>query len=91
MAGEPQLVELIRSVRARDQDAAAQLLRALEPESRRLVPPRLTDPRLLRAFDSSDLVPSVPGKFLVRVMGGRFDLDEPNRFVRLLVTMGRRT
>jgi RNA polymerase sigma-70 factor (ECF subfamily) len=87
MAAEPHFADLISRVRARDQAAAAELVRQFEPEIRRFIRLRLTDPGLQRAFDSSDVLQSVLGNFFIRVMAGQFDLDEPSQLVRLLVTM----
>jgi len=44
--------ELLRLVRAGDADAAAELVRQYEPEIRRTIRVRLTDPRLRRVVDS---------------------------------------
>jgi len=79
--------ELIRRVRAGDQDAAAELVQDFEPELRRAVRMRLTDPRLRRKYDSLDICQSVLGIFFVRVVGGRFNLPEPGHLVRLLIRM----
>lgn len=79
--------ELIRRVRTGDPDAAAELVQNFEPELRRAVRMRLTDPRLRRKYDSLDICQSVLGIFFVRVVGGRFNLPEPGHLVRLLVRM----
>jgi DNA-directed RNA polymerase specialized sigma24 family protein len=76
-------------LRAGDQDAATWLVRRYEPELRRAVRVRLTDPRLRRAFDSGDVCQSVLANFFVRVAAGEFDLDHPDQLLKLLLTMGR--
>jgi RNA polymerase sigma factor (sigma-70 family) len=81
--------DLIRRVRAGEEEAAAELVRLYEPEVRRAVRMSLTDPRLRRTLDSVDICQSVLANFFVYVMGGSFDLDEPSQLVRLLVTMAR--
>jgi RNA polymerase sigma-70 factor (ECF subfamily) len=79
--------ELLRRVRAGESDAAAELVRRYEPELRRAVRMRLTDPRLRRKFDSGDICQSVLGNFFVRVVAGRFDLPGPGHLLRLLIRM----
>jgi RNA polymerase sigma-70 factor (ECF subfamily) len=81
--------DLIRRVRAGDEEAAAELVRLYEPEVRRAVRMSLTDPRLRRTLDSVDICQSVLANFFVKVMGGSFAFDEPSQLVRLLVTMAR--
>jgi RNA polymerase sigma factor (sigma-70 family) len=79
--------ELIRRVRAGDPEAATELVRRYEPELRRAVRMRLTDPHLRRKYDSVDICQSVLANFFVRVVAGRFDLPEPGHLLRLLVRM----
>jgi RNA polymerase sigma factor (sigma-70 family) len=81
--------DLIRNVRAGDDDAAAELVRLYEPAIRREVRLRLRDPRLRRVFDSMDVCQSVLGSFFVRAASGQYELDSPQHLVRLLVTMAR--
>jgi RNA polymerase sigma-70 factor (ECF subfamily) len=81
--------DLIRRVRAGEEEAAAELVRLYEPEVRRAVRMCLTDPRLRRTVDSVDICQSVLANFFVKVMGGSFAFDEPSQLVRLLVTMAR--
>lgn len=80
---------LIRRVRAGDARAAAELVQQYEPEIRRAIHVRLTDPRLRRVMDTMDICQSVLGNFFVRVAAGQFDLDQPDQLVRLLVVMAR--
>jgi RNA polymerase sigma factor (sigma-70 family) len=89
MEPSPSFPELIRCVRAGEEEAATELVRLYGPEVRRAVRLYLTDPRLRRNFDSVDICQSVLAIFFVKVVGGAFDLDEPEQLVRLLVTMAR--
>jgi RNA polymerase sigma-70 factor (ECF subfamily) len=81
--------ELIRRVRAGDADAAVVVVRRYEPEIRRAVRLRLTDPSLRRVLDSMDVCQSVLANFFVRAAAGQFDLEEPSQLLRLLVVMAR--
>ncbi|NQT12507.1 MAG: RNA polymerase subunit sigma-24 [Planctomycetes bacterium] len=81
--------EFFRRVRAGDQDAAIELVREYEPEIRREVRLRLTDPKLRRTVDSMDICQSVLGNFFVRAALGQFDLVRPEDLLRLLVKMAR--
>lgn len=84
-----QFRDLIARVRAGDQAAAAELVRAYEPEVRRLIRVRLTDPKLRAAADSADISQSVLRVFFVKVAAGQYDLAEPANLIRLLVTMAK--
>jgi RNA polymerase sigma-70 factor (ECF subfamily) len=81
--------DLIRRVRNAEETAAAELVRTYEPEIRRAVRIRLTDPRLGRLLDSMDICQSVFANFFVRVAAGQFDLEQPEQLLKLLVTMAR--
>ena len=81
--------DLIRRVRAGDDDAAEELVRQYEPEIRREIRVRLTDPGLRRVVDSMDICQSVLGNFFARAALGQFELDEPRQLLKLLVTMAR--
>jgi RNA polymerase sigma-70 factor (ECF subfamily) len=80
---------LVRQVRVGDESAAAQLVRQYEPQLRRLVRMRLTDPGLRRVFDSVDVCQSVLANFFVRAASGQFELETPEQLLRLLATMAR--
>jgi RNA polymerase sigma-70 factor (ECF subfamily) len=82
-------VELIRRVRARDEQAAAELVRRYEPAIRAAVHVRLRDPALRRMFDSMDVCQSVLANFFVRAALGQFDLERPEQLLKLLATMAR--
>jgi RNA polymerase sigma-70 factor (ECF subfamily) len=81
--------ELIRRVRARDEQAAADLVRRYEPAIRVAVRVRLSEPALRRAFDSMDIWQSVLANFFVRAALGQFELDKPEQLLALLATMAR--
>jgi len=81
--------QLVERVRLGEHDAAAELVRLYEPEIRRCIRVRLTDPRLRRVIDSLDVCQSVLANFFVRVSLGEFDLDQPSDLIKLLVAMVR--
>lgn len=81
--------DFFRRVRAGEQDAAIELVREYEPEIRREVRLRLTDPKLRRTVDSMDICQSVFGNFFVRAALGQFDLVRPEDLLRLLIKMTR--
>lgn len=80
---------LISRVRAGDPEAAEQFVRLYEPEIRRDIRIRLTDPRLRRTLDSMDICQSVFGNFFVCATMGQIDFDRPGQLLRLLSTMAR--
>lgn len=80
---------LLQRVRAGDGGAAAELVRRYEPEIRRTIRVRLTDPRLRRVVDSMDVCQSVLANFFVRASLGEFDLQRPEDLIALLVSMVR--
>jgi RNA polymerase sigma factor (sigma-70 family) len=90
MSEESPFHELIRRVRAGDQEAAAELVRSYEPAIRRAARIRLADSRLQRLFDSMDISQSVFASFFVRAALGQYDLDRPEQLLRLLVNMSRK-
>src|SRR5262245_23551268 len=89
MSADPSFSELIRKLRAGDQDAAAELVRRFEPTIKRVIRFRLADTRLSQALDSMDVCQSVLASFFVRAAAGEYELDAPDQLVRLLVTMAR--
>jgi RNA polymerase sigma-70 factor (ECF subfamily) len=82
--------DLIRRVRAGDEQAAVEVVRLYEPAIRRAARVRLADSRLQRIFDSMDISQSVFGSFFVRAALGQYELDKPEQLLRLLVSMSRR-
>ncbi|HJQ82072.1 MAG TPA: ECF-type sigma factor [Lacipirellulaceae bacterium] len=81
--------DLIRQVRAGDQNAAAGLVRLYESAIRRAVRFRLHDARLRSQFDSMDICQSVLASFFVRAAAGQYDIETPEQLVKLLTTMAR--
>jgi RNA polymerase sigma-70 factor (ECF subfamily) len=79
--------DLINRVRARDEQAAAELVRLYEPEIRRIARIRLADADLRRLLDSADVCQSVFIRFFARVTAGQFELTSPEQLLGLLVTM----
>jgi len=89
MTDEEAFRDLMKRVRAGNQDAAAELVRQYEPEIRRVIRIRLTDRRLTRVLDSMDVCQSVMANFFVRAAAGQFELERPDQLLRLLVTMAK--
>jgi RNA polymerase sigma-70 factor (ECF subfamily) len=89
VADDPDTRDLLGRLRAGDAAAAVELVRRYEPEVKRAIRVRLTDPRLRRVLDTLDVCQSVMGNFFVRVAAGQFDLDSPQQVLALLVTMAR--
>lgn len=88
-AGDDGFEALIRRVRDGDEQAAAELVRRYEPAIRRAARVRLLDTRLNRLLDSMDICQSVLASFFVRTALGQYDLDSPDKLLRLLATMTR--
>ncbi len=81
--------ELIRLVRAGDQQAAAELVASYESVIRRAVHLRLANAQLGPLLDSMDVAQSVLASFFVRMAAGEYELDNPEQLVKLLATMAR--
>src|SRR5262249_46809356 len=79
--------ELIRRIRAGDQEAAAEFVRIYEPAIRRHVRLRLRDPQLRRRFDSDDICQSVLASFFVRMALGQFEVEQAEQLLALLTKM----
>ena len=86
---EPSFDEFMRRIRAGDEQAATDLIRRYEPAIRRAVRVRLRDPRLRRLVESVDICQSVFASFFVRTSLGQYELESPDRLIRLLVTIAR--
>jgi len=89
MADMTRFRDLWDRVRTGDVQAAAELVRKFEPLIRHEVRIRMTDPRLARAYDASDICQSVLASFFARAACGQFDLSGPDDLVCLLLTMAR--
>jgi RNA polymerase sigma-70 factor (ECF subfamily) len=85
----PQFDELIRRVRAGDQDAAAVLVKRYEPYIRRAVHFRLADARLGALLESIDICQSVLASFFIRAASGQYELKTPGQLLKLLTVMAR--
>ena len=81
--------ELIRRVRERDEDAAAELVRDYEPAIRRVVRIHMRDRRVRRTLDSMDVYQSVMASFFVRTALGQYDLETPEQLLGLLAKIAR--
>lgn len=89
MASDTPFPELIRRLRAGDEQAAAELVQRFEPSVRRAIRMRMRDPLLRRTLDSVDICQSVLASFFVRAAAGQFDIDDPDQVIKLLVVMAR--
>jgi RNA polymerase sigma-70 factor (ECF subfamily) len=89
MVDAPTFDELIRRVRAGDQDAATELVKRYEPAIRRAVRFRLADARLGALLDSMDICQSVLASFFIRAASGQYELETPGQLLKLLTAMAR--
>ena len=89
MVDIPSIDELLRRVRAGDQDAAAVLVKRYEPAIRRAVRFRLPEAGLGPLLDSMDICQSVLGSFFIRAATGQYKLETPEQLLKLLTTMAR--
>ena len=90
MSEESAFHDLIRRVRAGDEEAAKELVRLYEPAIRREARVRLVDSRLRRLFDSMDICQSVFASFFVRAALGQYEIEKPAQLLRLLTSMSRK-
>ena len=81
--------DFIRRIRAGDERAAMDLVERYEPAIRRAVRVRLRDPGLRRLIESVDICQSVFASFFVRTSLGQYDLDTPDKLIRLLAAIAR--
>src|SRR3954449_9224189 len=89
MPEDTAFADLLRRVRAGDQEAASQLVRQHEDAIRRVVRFQLRDSRLRRQLDSIDVCQSVLGSFFVRAALGQYELDGSEQLGQMLATMVR--
>jgi RNA polymerase sigma factor (sigma-70 family) len=78
------LQELLRRIRAGDEEAAAEFFRMYEPHVRRVVRARLRIAGMRRVSDSSDLCQVVLASFLVGSAVGRYDIADTDAMKKLL-------
>jgi RNA polymerase sigma-70 factor (ECF subfamily) len=81
--------DLMRRVRAGDEEAATAVVRHYEPVIRRVVRIRLVDAHLRRVLDSMDICQSVLGSFFVRAALGQYEVETPEQLLKLLTQMAR--
>ena len=89
MLNDNEFSDLMRQIRAGDQDAARQLVESYEPEIRRAARLRMTDPQLRRLVDSIDICQSVFGRFFKSASDGALEMQKPEQLLALLTTMTR--
>jgi RNA polymerase sigma-70 factor (ECF subfamily) len=80
MVDAPIFDELIRRVRAGNQDAATELLRPDEPAIRGAGCFLLADASLRILLDSIDISQSVMASFFIRAASGQYLLETPAQF-----------
>ena len=86
---DPAFTDLIDRLRHGEEAAAVELVTTYEPELRRFVRIRLTDPRLRSYLDSVDVCQSVLARFFLAIANGRFQLKNPRQLLCLLLRMAR--
>jgi RNA polymerase sigma factor (sigma-70 family) len=89
MTEAPAFEELIRRIRAGDQDAATILVKHYEPAIRRAVRFRLADRGLGSLLESMDICQSVLASFFIRAASGQYELQTPEQLLKLLSAMAR--
>ena len=89
MTEAPAFEELIRRIRAGDQDAATVLVKHYEPAIRRAVRFRLADRGLGTLLESMDICQSVMASFFIRAASGQYELQTPGQLLKLLTAMAR--
>ena len=87
MSEDESFQDLIRRVRARDEQAAAELVRRYESAIRRAARIWLNGHALNHLVDSTDICQSVLAAFFLRAASGQFHLDKPRQLLKLLLTM----
>ena len=89
MSEDDSFLDLLNRTRTGDDAAAATLVERYEPQIRRVIRIRLTDPLLRQTMDSMDICQSILGDFFLRAATGQFDLQSPEQLIKLLSTMAR--
>src|SRR6516165_10855183 len=79
----------LRRLRAGEAEAAAELVRQYESIIRCQARLFLTDPRLARLVDHTDICQMVLASFFIRAASGQYDLQRPEDLIGLLVRMTR--
>lgn len=86
---ENEFAELMRRLRAGDEQVARDLVDKYAPLVRIQVRRRLEDRRLRRVVDSLDVCQSAFGSFFVRTSQGEYDLNDSEHLLRLLIVIAR--
>jgi RNA polymerase sigma-70 factor (ECF subfamily) len=86
---DPDFDDLLRRIRARDEDAITELFHHYRPIMCREIRARLTDPALYRLLDPEDVCQSVLKSFFIRAAAGQYDLQTPGQALALLLEMAR--
>jgi DNA-directed RNA polymerase specialized sigma24 family protein len=86
---EESFADLMKRVRAGDQDAAALLVKRYEPSIRRAMRFRLSGSKLGAVLDSVDICQSVLASFFIRAASGQYELDSPQQLQKLLAAMAK--
>jgi DNA-directed RNA polymerase specialized sigma24 family protein len=89
MNDDASFAALLRRACANDEQAATELYRCYEPELRRFIRFRLTDPGLRRFLDSLDICQSVLAAFFVHLQAGELEIASPRQLRRLLAVMAQ--
>jgi RNA polymerase sigma factor (sigma-70 family) len=89
MSEETSVRDLLRRVRAGDQEAVRELATRYGPDVRRAARGHLQERRLQRLLDPEDVSQMVLTEFFARVADGQYELDGSDALVRLLGTMAR--
>lgn len=80
---------LMARIRARDEDAAVELVREYRPVIENAIRLPLMHARLYRVLDATDICQTVLANFFARVRAGQFQLEHPAQLIKLLVSMAR--
>jgi RNA polymerase sigma factor (sigma-70 family) len=88
-ADEIEFRPLLAKAQQGDEAAARQLIALYEPEIRRFVRVRLTDPALKRILDSIDIAQSVLGRFFWKLRSDAITVEHPLQLLKLLLVMAR--
>ncbi len=78
---------LVERVRARDPEAAVEIVRLFEPDIHRFVRSKLRHRTELRYLDPVDISQSVWGGVFAHLVDGHLVIDDPEQFLHLLTRM----
>lgn len=83
------IADLMLRIRSGDEGAARELLDLYRPHLMRMVRVRLTDPRLIRQYDASDVCQSVFADFFLTARLGELDFESGEALLRYLARIAR--